>query len=142
MTWVKLEDSVRLDMRAKIALITRQDFVNLTERPISEFIDILRRNQEISKTEEIVREILVKMHPDAKHWTITQIGFSLRRQGIEVVVEHPSFGRVRPTHELPLVPDSVCAGDEIYPNTRVIESPAVANGEKLYWGPDGAAVCQ
>lgn len=128
MTWVKLEEAVRLDMRAKIAVITKQDFVNLTDRPIEEFFSLVLRGENVATVEEIVREVLTAMYPESIHWTITQIGFSLGRQSVEVVVEHPSFEKVHPAYELPRLPnygftEMVSAGDEIHPQVVAIESP-------------------
>lgn len=103
MTWVKLEESVRLDMRAKIVVISKHDFVNFTTRPVEDFFNLVLRGKNVATVEESVREVLAAMYPDSIHWTITQIGFSLERQSVEVVVEHPSFDKVHPAYELPRV---------------------------------------
>ncbi len=112
MTWVKLEEAVRLDMRAKIAVISKYDFVNSTTRPVEDFFNLVLRGENVAIVEEIVRDVLTAMYPESIHWTITQIGFSLGRQSVEVVVEHPSFGRVMPGYELPRVPNYVLAEAE------------------------------
>ena len=128
MSWIKIEDSIAAPLRACIATIALPDFVHYSRRPAYMMFTLFQRGTNPQVAESLARECLEQMYEQAKHWTILQIGFSMSRQAVEVVVQHPSFDVVSVGNELlRLTPTIAVSAEACFHGSNLYHVSPVAN---------------